>query len=148
MSRSRIVGLLGIVVVATIALGGCGVQGSTGRVGPRAPFPTSPCGAPIGTPSITLSDSLPSQTVTVVDGSHLVVTVPGTADVKATDVTATNVTFDHTVMRQECSTVLPDRGRRSVLLATRVGKSPLFSTVSPVGDAAMPAWLGTVVVIP
>jgi hypothetical protein len=149
--RSRIGGLLCIVIVATVALGGCGGQGSTRRIGTGSPFPSS-CSAPLGTPSITLSDTIPSPTVTVVQGSRLVVIVPGIPDVNATNVTATrvtgtDVTFDRSIMTEECSTVLSDSGRRTVLLATHVGKSHLFATINPVGDTAAPAWLGTAVVI-
>jgi hypothetical protein len=146
MPHWRVAGLLVALTAGVVVLGGCGGQSSS-RLLPGGPVP--PCSAPTDTPSITLSGSIPSPTVTVVQGSRLVVIVPGAHDVNETNVTATNVTFDQSVMTAECSTVLRNRGRRTVLLARHVGKSTLFATISAVvGDVNMPALSGTVVVNP
>lgn len=105
---------------------------------------TTSCSAPTGTPTLTLSDLSPTPTITVPVGSVLVVQVPSSrAPFDATDVQIA----DPSVLSERCSTLLADRGRVTVLRAVAQGQSRLFATVTPGSDAAMPAWLGQVIVV-
>jgi hypothetical protein len=48
------------------------------------------------------------------------------------------------VLSEQCSVLLPNRGREEILTALSPGHSGLFATVTPPSDLMMPAWLGTV----
>ena len=100
------------------------------------------CSPPSGSATITLSDMSPRPTVTVPVGELLVVMVPSWGWGDATDVSIGN----STALSEQCSVLLPDHGRRTILLVLAAGQSTLSATVTPPSDAAMPAWLGTVVV--
>jgi len=84
----------------------------------------------------------PTPTITVRVGGELVVTVPGWHWGDATDVNVGNPG----VLSEQCSVLLPDHGRRAVLLAVSLGESHLSATVTPASDVMMPAWSGEVVV--
>jgi len=80
--------------------------------------------------------------VTVPVGARIVVMVPRWGWGDATDVRIGN----STVLSDQCSVLLANHGRRAILVALGPGRSGLEATVTPASDAAMPAWLGTVVV--
>ena len=113
-----------------------------------ATFPTTTigtgatCSLPPDSPSITLSDMVPSPTVTVPVGARIVVMVPRWGWGDATDVRIGN----STILSEQCSVLLANHGRRTILVALGPGRSSLGATVTPASNAAMPAWLGTVVV--
>jgi len=100
------------------------------------------CSLSPGSASITLSDMSPSPKVTVPVGARIVVLVPRWSWGDPTDVHVGN----SRILSEECSILLADRGRRTILLAFGPGRSSLSATVTPGSDLMMPAWLGTVVV--
>jgi hypothetical protein len=95
-----------------------------------------------GSPSIILSGMSPSPKVTVLVGARIVVLVPRWSWGDATDVHVGN----SMILSEECSILLPDHDRRTILLALGPGRSSLSATVTPGSEAMMPAWLGTVFV--
>lgn len=112
---------------------------------PAATLPTNAsCSSPPGSPTITLSDTSPTPTITIPVGGVLVVMVPSPEEpeFEATDLHI----GDPTVLSELCSILLPDHGRRSVLLALVPGTSDLGATFTPPSDVLMPAWLGQVIV--
>jgi hypothetical protein len=135
---------LGVAALAAIALAGCGKAAANPpaqaashhlRIG-RA------CTASAGSASITLSDSGRAPVGTVRAGSLLVVTVPGWNWGKATTVRVAKPGL----LEEECSVQLRDRGRRTIFLATRPGRTELGATVHPASNLMMPAWGGEVTV--
>lgn len=111
-----------------------------------APTTTVPvgtsCAAPPGSRSITLSDMSPTPTVTISVGAELVVMVPSSPGVYATEVHIANPTL----LSEQCSSLLADHGRMTVLLAVSPGQTSLEASVTPPSDLMMPAWLGQVIV--
>jgi hypothetical protein len=103
---------------------------------------TTTCAASSGLPSLTLSDRSPRPTLTVPVGAEVVVNVPRwSAGGDATDV---HIGDSH-VLHEQCTVLLPDRGRRTILLATAQGRSGLEAITSGLPNGvAVPAWLGTV----
>ena len=100
------------------------------------------CSANPAWPYITLDDRLPRPTLSVPVGVVLVVEVPRWGWGEATDLSISNTR----VLQEQCSVLLADHGRRTILLAVGRGHSDLEATVTPASNAAMPAWLGNVVV--
>ena len=103
---------------------------------------TTTCAASPGWLSITLSDQLPTPMLTVRVGAKVVVNVPRwNAGGDATDV---HVGDSH-VLQEQCTVLLPDHGRRTILLATAQGRSGLEAITSGLPNGvAVPAWLGRV----
>jgi hypothetical protein len=104
--------------------------------------PVTACLADPAWPTITLGDRLPRTMLTVPIGTVLVVNVPRWGFGRATDIGMS----DTRVLQEQCSVLLADHGRRTILLAIAPGRSSLEATITPGSNAAMPAWLGTVVV--
>jgi hypothetical protein len=100
------------------------------------------CPARPGWAAITLTSVLPGPVVTVRPGADLVVIVPGWWWGTATDVHPANAG----VVAEVCTTILPDRGRRTIYLAARPGRTRLSATVEPASDLMMPVWGGEVVI--
>jgi hypothetical protein len=100
------------------------------------------CSARHGWAAITLADRLPAPEVTVPLGAHVVVTVPrwGTGTATGIEVARSGI------LREDCTVVLPDRGRRTIFLAARTGSTRLSATVAPASNLFMPAWSGEVTV--
>jgi hypothetical protein len=115
------------------------------RVGGRS------CSLPPGTPSITLSDTDPVRTLAVSAGTRFTVLVPSAFEA-ATEVTfnsgdANPVKVAHrAALREVCTLLLPNNGRRTVLMALSPGQVGLFATVTPATNLEMPAWLGEAIV--
>jgi hypothetical protein len=109
------------------------------------------CSLSPGTPSITLSDTDPERTLAVSVGTRFTVLVPPAFEA-ATDVTfnsgnANPVKIVHRVaLRKVCTLLLPNNGRRTILMALSPGQVGLFATVTPATNLEMPAWLGEVIV--
>lgn len=113
---------------------------STSTSSTTLPGVRTSCSAPPGSPSITLSDISPTPTVVVRVGQELLVKVPPWHFGNAT-----TVAVEHPSLFQvQCSVLLPDRGRTTVLLALGAGESRLSATITPPTEALMPAWVGTV----
>jgi hypothetical protein len=51
-------------------------------------------------------------------------------------------------MRTQCSKLLPDGGRLSVLVPLETGRVFLGATVSPAGEYLMPSWGGYLTIYP
>jgi hypothetical protein len=80
--------------------------------------------------------------VTVPVGARIVVTVPRWGTGTATDVDVAR----GGILREECTVLLPGRGRRTIFLAARPGSTRISATVEPASDLFMPAWIGEVIV--
>lgn len=130
--------------IAAVAAAGCSAAAATAPAGPgtRQLSAGRTCSAGPGWTAITLTDTTSATVATVPAGGHLVVTVPGWAWGTATDVHPAR----SGIVQEQCTVVLPDRGRRTVFLAVRPGSTWLGATVQPAGDAMMPAWRGEVTV--
>jgi hypothetical protein len=100
------------------------------------------CRARPGWAAITLTDTSPTPAITLRVGSPAVVTVPHWGWGKATDVR----TARNGILREVCTVVLPDRGRRTIFLATKPGHTWLGATVEPASNLEMPSWGGDVTV--
>jgi hypothetical protein len=95
-------------------------------------------------PVIKLTDSSKQPVLTVRAGSPVVVIVPRWNWGKATDVHV----ISPGLLRERCTVLLADHGRRTIFVAVGQGRTLLSATVSPAGDAKMPAWGGVVTVRP
>jgi|HubBroStandDraft_1064217.scaffolds.fasta_scaffold01131_15 hypothetical protein len=100
------------------------------------------CRARSGWAAITLTDTAPAPAVTVRTGERVIVTVPPWGWGQATEVGVAS----GGILREECTVLLPGRGRRTIFLATGPGRTRLDATVEPASNLAMPAWSGDVVV--
>jgi hypothetical protein len=80
--------------------------------------------------------------VTVKAGSFVVVTVPRWHWGQATQVRVAK----SALLRQVCSVMLRNHGRRTIYVARGSGTTYLSATVEPASNLAMPAWGGKVVV--
>jgi hypothetical protein len=100
------------------------------------------CSARPGWAAITLADRLPAPVVTVPLDAHIVVTVPRWGTGTATDVDVVR----RGILREECTVLLPDRGRRTIFLAVGAGRTRISATVEPASNLFMPAWIGEVIV--
>jgi hypothetical protein len=100
------------------------------------------CSARPGWAAITLTDTSPAPVATVPLGAHIVVTVPRWGTGTATDIDVARAG----ILREECTVLLPDRGRRTIFLAARPGSIRVSATVEPASDLMMPAWGGEVIV--
>jgi hypothetical protein len=109
------------------------------------------CSLPSEALSITLEDVAPAPTIAVPLGSLFTVVVPPYWEA-ATDVTfnsgdANPVKIVHlAALKEECTVLLADRGRRTILMALSPGQVGLFATITPATPAFMPAWLGEIIV--
>lgn len=130
-----------IVVAAAAA---CSATAATSPVRPDSrEIPVSrTCPAHKGWTAITLTDTLPRRTVTVAPGAHLVVTVPPWGWGTASDVHLVSAG----ILREQCTVLLADRGRRVVYVAASPGSTWLDATVRPAGNAMMPSWSARVTV--
>ncbi len=91
--------------------------------------------------SITLRDQSPPPKLTVPVGAEVVVNVPRWSGGDATDVHIGGADS----LQEQCSVLLGNHGRRTILLATAPGRSDLEATTSGLPSGVMmPAWLGTV----
>ena len=151
LSWATLVGLLSLVAAAAaVSVTRSRSEVALSQVPPNTTQPTrgtslpESCAGPSGSPSISLSDLLPTPTVTLPVGSLLVVEVPEWHFGVATDVRI----GDTRVLAEQCSVVLPGGGRRAVLIAQSPGRSALSATITPATDVFMPAWQGDVVVNP
>lgn len=101
------------------------------------------CLAPRGSVTFRLTDTTPTSRARVEVGGYITVTVPawhwGTA---------TSINVAKPLLRQLCTVVLPDHGRRTVFKALRPGSSYVGATVEPGSNLAMPAWGGIVLISP
>jgi hypothetical protein len=144
--------------VLVVAAGGLVAGCSAGAAAPRSaavhPADTIAAGAGLGgadsrscpagsaKKAITLRDTVPVPEVTVPLGAELVVTVPYSSKGTASDVTAA-VGW---ILREECTALLPDGGRRTIFLAAEGGSTRVDATVEPAGGPFMPNWGGEVIV--
>jgi hypothetical protein len=138
----RLVAALALAAVAGLGCSSTALAAPAHLTADHDPAVGRSCSAPHGWAAITLADRLPAPQVTVSLGAHVVVTVPrwGTG-------TATEVAVAHSgILRQECTVVLPDRGRRTIFLAARTGSTRISATVEPASNLFMPAWMGEVTV--
>ncbi len=91
--------------------------------------------------SITLSDQSPRPKLTVPVGAEVVVNVPRWSGGEATDVHIGGADS----LQEQCSVLLGNHGRQTILRATVPGRSDLEATTSGLPSGVMmPAWLGTV----
>jgi hypothetical protein len=130
-----------LVTTAGLVMAACTSGGATQPIRTKT-VAADPCSPPTGAPSITLTDTTPTPTVTLPVGTRLVVLVPPWSNEDETSLHR----GDPSVVGEECSETLPDHGTRTILLATAPGRSTLSATVTPGSDTMMPVWLGTVVV--
>jgi hypothetical protein len=131
--------------LAAIALAGCTTAAAA------APHQAShqeragrSCNAGPTWPVIKLTDSSKQTVLTVRTGSPVVVMVPRWSWGKATDVQV----ISPGILREKCTVLLPDHGRRTIFVAVGQGRTLLSATIAPPGDAMMPAWGGVVSVRP
>ncbi|HLX51225.1 MAG TPA: hypothetical protein VKS82_23115 [Streptosporangiaceae bacterium] len=75
-------------------------------------------------------------------GAHIVVTVPRWGWGRATDVDVAR----GGILREQCTVVLADHGRRTIFLAAGAGRTWVGATVQPASNLAMPAWGAEVIV--
>lgn len=136
MPRPRCVTTMRIVVSATAA-----VAASLAAVACSASAPAG-CQARPGWLRLTLTDTSPAPTATVEAGSFMVVTVPRWGWGQATDVRVARPSL----LREVCTVVLRDHGRRTIFFARMYGATYLGATVAPASNLAMPAWGGRVIV--
>jgi hypothetical protein len=151
--RVRVSSWAGMGMVAALAAGAAAC--ASGTASPAAAASGTPAVAIVGAAAggtscvprpgsavLTLTDTSPAPAVTVPVGATLVVMVPPWHVGKATD-----VHIDKTgILSHTCSVLLSNHGRRAVLRARRPGETGVFATVTPAGQAGMPAWLGKVTV--
>jgi hypothetical protein len=104
-------------------------------------YPGSSCTPRPGWAAITLSDTLPTPTLTVPPGARIIVTVSGWTPSAPLDVTAAT----GGILREGCSILLPGNGRRTIFAAIKPGTTYIGSTVEPTNLPA-PAWGGEVIV--
>jgi hypothetical protein len=95
-----------------------------------------------GWPRLTLTDTSPAPAAIVKAGSFMVVTVPRWGWGQATDVLVARPS----VLREVCTVVLHDHGRRTIFVARMPGATYLGATVEPASNLEMPAWGGRVIV--
>jgi hypothetical protein len=95
-------------------------------------------------PVIKLTDGSKQPALTVRAGSRVVVMVPRWGWGKATDVHV----ISPGILREKCTVLLPDHGRRTIFVAVGQGRTLLSATVAPPSDLMMPAWGGVVSVRP
>jgi hypothetical protein len=104
---------------------------------------TKPLHCALSGPSVLLTDSLPQPTVSIRVDTLITVTVPPSrSGLHATRVT----TSQRSVLRQICTSSLPDGGRISVMKAVAPGKTFVGATLAPATNAFMPSWGGYIVV--
>jgi hypothetical protein len=156
---SRIVGsfLIGVAALAAVACTPSSPAGISRPASSADPRPSSAdprlCLARPGWPRLTLTDNSPVPVATVQAGSRIVITVPRWNWGTATPVYVAK----SGLLREVCSVVLRDHGRRTIFAARRAGRTYLSATVElhlawspspsrPAPDVAMPAWGGTVIV--
>jgi len=129
--------VLGATVAASL-LAGCAAV--------AAPFDLSArevtCSLPAGSPSIELTDTLPTPTLLLHLGDRFVVTVPPWSSTHATNV---NV-GQPGIAAQQCTVLLSNGGRRSVFTAQRIGTTWLGASVAPASGLFMPAWGASVTI--
>lgn len=101
----------------------------------------APCHAPRGSATLTLTDATPTPRVTVEVGRYIAVTVPAWHWGTATNVQVAT----RGLLRQVCTVLTRDHGRRTVFEALRPGSSHLGATVEPASNLMMPAWGGVVI---
>jgi len=102
-------------------------------------YPGNSCTGQPGWATVTLSDSS-RPVVSAPPGALIVATVPG----GGADVTGISA-GSGAILKEDCTISLPGGGRRAIFTASKPGTTTLFSTVPP-SPAAMPAWLGEVIV--
>jgi hypothetical protein len=158
---SRIVAsfLIGVAALAAVACTPSSPAGISRPASGADPRPSSAdprlCLARPGWPRLTLTDTSPVPVSTVQAGSRIVITVPRPTpgEGRATPVYVAK----SGLLREVCSVVLRDHGRRTIFAARRAGRTYLSATVElhlawspspsrPAPDVAMPAWGGTVIV--
>jgi hypothetical protein len=138
----RLAAALGLAAVAALGCSSTALAAPAHLTADHDPATGRSCSAQRGWAAITLADKFPAPAVTVSLGAHVVVNVPhwGTG-------TATGVAVAHSgILREECTVVLPDRGRRTIFLAARTGSTRISATVAPASNLFMPAWIGEVTV--
>jgi hypothetical protein len=138
---SRIVAsfLVGAAALAAVA---CTPSSPAGISRPASSADPRLCLARPGWPRLTLTDTSPAPVSTVQAGSRIVITVPRWSWGGATPVHVAK----SGLLREVCSVVLRDHGRRTIFTARRAGRTFLGATVEPASNLAMPAWGGTVIV--
>jgi hypothetical protein len=136
--------LAAALAIAAAAAAGCSSTAAAATTHPdgRDSPTVRSCSARPGWAAITLADSSPAPVVTAPLGAHIVVTVPGWGTGTATDVYVAH----SAILRQECTVLLPGRGRRTIFLAARPGRTRISATVEPASNLFMPAWGGEVIV--
>jgi hypothetical protein len=137
----RLAVALGIAAVAAAA---CSSTAASAHPDGRDPLAGRSCSARPGWAALTLTDTSRAPAVTVPVGAHVVVTVPRWGTGTATGVYVARAG----ILREECTVVLPDRGRRTIFLAARPGSTRVSATVEPASNLFMPAWAGEVIVRP
>ena len=137
----RLAAALGIAAAAAAGCSSTAVTAPTHPDGRDSPIGRS-CSARPGWAAITLTDTSPAPVVTAPPGAHIVVTVPQWSWGAATDVDVAR----GGMLREQCTVLLPGRGRRPIFLAARPGRTRVGATMEPVSDLAIPAWAGEVIV--
>jgi hypothetical protein len=136
--------LAAALAIAAAAAAGCSSMAAAATTHPdgRDSAIVRSCSARRGWVAITLTDSSPAPVVTAPLGAHIVVTVPGWGTGTATGVYVAR----SGILREECTVLLPDRGRRTIFLAAKPGRTRISATVEPASNLFMPAWGGEVIV--
>lgn len=80
--------------------------------------------------------------VTAAPGAHIMVTVPAWGSGTATEVDAGS----SGILREQCTVLLSGRGRLTIFLAARPGRTRIGATVEPASNLFMPTWGGEVIV--
>jgi hypothetical protein len=134
------------MAMAATLLAGCGVAeagaNANANANATAARSHSRCTLPSGVPSIVLSDTTPTPTLTVHAGDQFIVLVQPWVSTHAT-VVSVGVPG---IAVEQCTVLLHDGGRRSIFTALGAGTSWLSATVTPASGLFMPAWGGTVTV--
>jgi hypothetical protein len=91
------------------------------------------------------------RTITVSVDTRFTVLVPpdfeAATDVSLNSGDANPVKVTHrAALREECTLLLPDNGRRTILMALSPGQVGLSATITPATNLMMPAWMGEVIV--
>lgn len=140
-SVSRLAAALAIAATAAVGCSSMAAAAPTHPDGHDSPSVPS-CSARRGWAAITLTDSSPAPVVTAAVGAHIVVTVPRWGTGRATDVYVAR----SGILREDCTVLLPDHGRRTIFLAIGPGRTRISATVEPASSLFMPAWAGEVIV--
>jgi hypothetical protein len=141
MNQGRPIGVGMLVAAASLVLSGCFASGSTAPTATKS-GPSS-CSTRSGQPTVVLSYTTPTPTISVRVGQRFVVSVPPWHWGHDTEIS----NHHPGVARQICDFSLNDGGRWAEFRAMAVGRDVFWAGVTPPSDLFMPSWSGRVTVM-